>query len=94
MLIHTIVGLWILGILAKVAVCVHLCVSGLRTKYPATFAALALDAMKSGWLVSIYPTAGPRAYGREYAQWEWVHTVVIVALCAESMHVMGRHYQG
>jgi len=92
MLIDAIVGLWIIGIVAKVAVCAHLHVSGLRTKYPATFAALAVDAAKSLWLVSTYLTAGPRAYGLEYAQWEWVHTVVIVALCAESMHVMGRHY--
>jgi len=92
MLIHAIVGLWILGIVAKVAVCVRLLASGLSVKYPATLAALALDAMKSGWLVSIYLVSGPRAYGREYAQCEWIHTVVIVAICAESMHVMGRHY--
>lgn len=92
MLIAAIVGLWILGIFAKVAVCAHLCVSGLRTKYPATFAALALDAIKSGWLVFAYLAAGPRVYGLEYARWEWVHIAVIVALCAESMHVMGRHY--
>lgn len=92
MLIYSIVGLWILGILAKITVCQHLHVSGLRTKYPATFAALAMDAAKSLWLVSTYLTAGPRAYAREYAQWEWIHTFVIVALCAESMHVMGRHY--
>lgn len=92
MLIAAIVGLWILGIVAKVAVCAHLCVSGLRTKYPATFAALALDAIKSGWLVFAYLSAGPRVYGLEYARWEWIHTVVIVALCTESVHVMGRHY--
>lgn len=92
MLIAAIVGLWILGIVAKIAVCQHLQVSRLRAKYPATFSALALDAAKSTWLVSTYLTAGPRAYGLEYARWEWIHIAVIVALCAESMHVMGRHY--
>jgi len=92
MLIAIIIGLWIIGITAKLAVCIHIHAAGLLTKYPATFAALALDAIKSGWLVSTYLAAGPRAYGREYAQWEWIHIVVIVALCAESMHVMGRHF--
>lgn len=90
--IVSIVALWIFGIVAKVAVCAHLHLSRLRGKYPATFAALALDAAKSGWLVFVYLANGPRAYGLEYARWEWVHAVVIVALCAESMHVMGRHY--
>ena len=82
-----------MGTAAKVAAVLHVARLGLAKRYPWTCLALTVDAAKSSYLMYIWYTFGVRAYGAAWSKWHWITIATLAILCAESVHVMSRHFK-
>lgn len=92
-LANVIFWLWAAGTLAKLATVANIARLGLASRYPGTCFALALDVAKSSYLLYLWWAFGVRAYGAAWGKWQWVTIATLTIICAESVHVMAKHYR-